>query len=637
MCGIAGKITGGEPVDRNVVAAMCDSLRHRGPDDEGLHVEGSVGLGMRRLSVIDLSAGDQPIYSEDGRVVLVFNGEIYNHREIREELRAKRHEFRGGSDGEVIVHLWEELGPRCLERLRGMFVFAIWDKREELLFLARDRVGKKPLFYSHWLGTLRFASEPRAIFQDGEVPRDVDAAAIDAYLVNQYVPHDRCAYSQLQKLPPACTLAWRPGQEPRVERYWSLDYTTRDVGSSAEAAEQLREMVVTATRLRLMSDVPIGAFLSGGIDSSVVVAAMAMASSQPVRTFSVAFPGWGLDETTHARAVAELYSTDHQELEVRAVDASLLPRLTWHFGEPFADPAALPTYQLAELTHRHVTVALNGDGGDESFAGYRRYWRFLATRPADALPAGLRTTFAARLNALAATGNVRAPLDRAAQVTAKLALPPPERYSDLFRSFRAPERARLYSPDFKALVADSDPLEHVKVAWESASDLRGVDRLLAVDVETYLPDDLLAKVDVASMAHSLETRSPLLDHHLMEFAASLPGRWKLRGRQGKALFRDAMRGWLPTQILDRPKQGFAVPLAEWFRNELRSVPEDVLLDPIAQRRGVFAPDEVKRLIAEHHSGLDRSRDLWGMVNLELWYQTCVDAVPATPDEVPTLT
>jgi asparagine synthase (glutamine-hydrolysing) len=634
MCGIVGKVTPDQPVDQELLSRMCASLAHRGPDEQQLHVEGRVGLGIRRLAIIDIQTGGQPLYSEDRRVVLVFNGEIYNHRELRDRLEAGGHVFRGGSDGEVLVHLWEDLGPACVERLRGMFAFAIWDARTEELFLARDRVGKKPLYYSLREGTLRFASEPRAIFQDEEVPREADPRALDAYLVNQYVPHHLCAFKGLHKLPPASSLRWRPGGDVRVERYWRLAYEPDELISLAEAQERVRELILEATRLRLMSDVPIGAFLSGGIDSSAVVAAMARTSSERVRTFSVVFPGWGQDEAPYARLVADRYSTDHHELEVRPVDVSLLPRMAWYFGEPFADPAALPTYQLSELARRQVTVALNGDGGDESFAGYGRYWKFAGTRAVDALPSRGRERAATALRALAGRTDGANGVSRAVRVADRLALEPAERYSDFFNSFTSSDRARLYHQEFKLQVADGDPLAHIRRAWGEGRGLAAADRIMGVDLETYLPDDLLAKVDVASMARSLEMRSPLLDHELMQFAARLPARMKLRGRRGKVVLRGALRPWLPEEVIERRKQGFAVPVAKWLRNELRTVPEEVLLDPIAQARQLFAPSAVRRLIDEHRGGADRSWQLWGMINLELWYQTCVDAAPVSPQAVP---
>jgi len=636
MCGIAGKVTDGAPVERALLEQMCRALHHRGPDGEGTYVEGPVALGMRRLAIIDLVTGDQPLVSEDGQVTVVFNGEIYNHEPLRAELRGRGHSLSSGSDGEVIVHLWEELGPRCVERLRGMFAIAVWDARRRELFLARDRLGKKPLWYAVRDGALWFASEPRAILQDPAVPRDVDLRAVDAYLVNQYVPHDRSCFAALRKLPPASRLLWKPGGEPQVERYWRLEYEPKAPLREAEAAERVRELVLESTRLRLMSDVPIGAFLSGGVDSSGVVAAMAMTSAEPVRTFAAHFHGAPDDELRYARMVAERYGTDHRELEIGPADASVLPRLAWHYGEPFADPAALSTFQLSETMREHVTVALNGDGGDEAFAGYRRYWQIDFTRRFEALPAPLRRGVAAALTRAAGGIEGTAALPRAARLAHRLALHPARRYADLFRYVTDAQRAALYGPRLQAAVVGNDPLEHVVRAWDERPGLDWVDRLLATDLDTYLPDDLLAKVDVASMAASLEVRSPLLDHELMELAATLPVSMKARRPHGKLLLREALRPWLPDAVLDHPKRGFDAPVSRWLREQLSELPRDVLLDPAAQARGLFAPGAVERLMDEHAAGVDRGKQLWALVNLELWFRTCVDAAPAVPQDIPAL-
>jgi asparagine synthase (glutamine-hydrolysing) len=634
MCGIAG-VVGGGLVDRELLQRMCDSLAHRGPDGEGMHLDGAVGLGMRRLAIIDLETGDQPIYSEDGRTVLVFNGEIYNYRELARELRARGHRFAGESDSEVIVHLYEELGADCVHRLRGMFAFAIWDGHRGELLLARDRVGKKPLYWTIHDGALRFASEPRAILQDETVPRTVDYAAIDAFLVNQYVPQDMCAFAALRKLAPASRLQWRPGSEPTIERWWRLEYAPKQQLGLDEAAERLRAAILEATRLRLRSDVPVGAFLSGGVDSSVVVAAMAQASADPVRTFSVSFPDTPLDEAPYARAVAERWGTRHEELVVEPATAAMLPRIAWHFGEPFADPAALPTFQLSEVIRRQVTVALNGDGGDESFSGYGRYRQLALTRPADRLPMGVRRAVAA-LTARAARRDGKAPVPRAARLARRLALPPAHRYSDLFRYLGDDDRRALYRGELAAAAAGHDPLAHVAAAWDARAGLGDIDRLMAVDLDTYLADDLLAKVDVTSMAQSIEVRSPLLDHELMELAASLPPSLKRRGADAKVALRAAARPWLPDSILDRPKQGFGVPLGRWLRGELRSLPEDVLLDPAAVERGILDPGGVRRLVDEHRQGRPREQQLWALISLELWFRTCVDRAAAHPSQLSSL-
>lgn len=636
MCGIVGRVTPGQAADPTLIRAMADTLVHRGPDASGFHLAGGAGLGMRRLAIIDVAGGAQPMHSEDRSVVLVANGEIYNHDELREELRRGGHEFATSSDVEVILHLWEEIGPRCVERLRGMFAFAIWDERTTTLFLARDRVGKKPLFYAERDGAITFGSEARAVLQDPRVPREVDPRAIDAFLTCGYVPHGLSALRGVKKLPPAATLTWQPQRGAVVDRYWRLEYEPKLRISFREAEERVRAAILDATRVRLMSEVPIGAFLSGGVDSSVVVAAMAMTSPHTVRTFSAAFPGTDVDESAQARAVASMWGTDHHELEIEPPSGALLPRLAWHFGEPFADPAALPTYQLSELISQDVTVALNGDGGDESFAGYRRYWQLALTRPADALPMAMRRGFADAALRLAGTTEGRDPLPRAARLAGRLASPPALRYAGLMRFFGEQDRHRLYTAAFRGDLGASHALAHVESAWATRAGLSTPDRLMAVDLTTYLSDDLLPKVDITSMAHSVEVRSPLLDQHLLELAARLPVRYKLRGRRSKVVLRSAVESWLPPEVLSARKKGFSVPLAAWLRQELRHVPEDLLLDPVSVDRGYFEPPEIRRLISEHHAGHDRSKQLWALINLELWHRTCVDAPHRRISELPVL-
>jgi asparagine synthase (glutamine-hydrolysing) len=465
----------------------------------------------------------------------------------------------------------------------------------------------------------------RALLSDGRVPRDVDPRALDAYMACGYVPHELCAFARVRKLPPASWLSWRPGEQPRVERYWHLEYGPKERVAPEEAAERVREKLLEATRIRLMSDVPIGAFLSGGVDSSAVVAAMAMSTPDTVQTFCASFPGTPVDEAPYARAVAARYGTEHHELEVGPVDASILPRLAWHFGEPFADPAALPSFQLSELVRRHVKVG----------AQRRRRRRVLrrlpplpparADAPGDAVPAAVRSLLAARLERLAGGTDGRAPLPRAARLSARLALPAGRRYADLFGIFSTGERQALYSPGLREGVGGHNGIGHVEAAWEARHGLGVTDRLMATDLVTYLADDLLPKADITSMANSIEVRSPLLDHELMAFAARLPERLKRRGMQGKLLLRDAVRPWLPDDLLDRPKQGFAVPLDSWLRDELRDLPTDLLLDPVARDRGLFEEAAVHRLIDDHRAGRDRALKLWAMINLEVWHRTCVDA------------
>jgi asparagine synthase (glutamine-hydrolysing) len=593
---------------------MRESLHHRGPDSGGDFLGEGIGLCMRRLAVIDPETGAQPILSEDGRVVLVLNGEIYNHHDLRAELRRGGHVFAGASDAEVVVHLWEEAGPACVLRLRGMFALALWDCRTRTLFLARDRLGKKPLHYSHSGGSLSFASEPRALFQDPSVPRRADDGAIDAFLVGGYVPGGLSAFSGVSKLPPASTLLFTPGESaPRVHRYWEPAFEPKLDLSLPAAAELVQDGLLDATRVRLGSDVPLGAFLSGGLDSSAVVAAMARVGSGPLRTFSIGFPQSAFDESAHARAVARHVGAEHHEIPAEVPGMGSLERMAWHFGEPFADPAAVPAFQLAEATRRDVTVALSGDGGDEAFGGYRRYWQIAATRPAGLVPAAARRLLAGR------------GAGRVARLTDRLAMTPGRRYADLHRFFTDSSRERLYGSTLRPLLVPGEHIAHVERAWEQAGSLAWPDRAMATDLETYLPDDLLAKADITSMAHGLEVRSPLLDQELVELAARLPSRLKVRGRNGKIVLKEAVSAWLPPEILDRPKQGFAVPIDAWLRDSLLPEVSEVLLDPAAQARGLFDPGQVERCLREQAGGAGNGLEIWAMLGVELWFKTCVEA------------
>jgi asparagine synthase (glutamine-hydrolysing) len=628
MCGIAGKVSLSEPVERPLIERMCEVIEHRGPDSRGIFLENGIGLGVQRLRIIDLQTGDQPLFNEDRSVVVVLNGEIYNYRELRTELEKAGHVFATRSDTEAIVHLYEDLGTNCVSRLRGMFAFALWDSRRRQLLLARDRLGKKPLFYALKRGTLWFGSETRAILEDAAIERKVDFEAIDSFLQLLYVPAPFSAFAALRKLPPAHTLIWRDGQI-RVDRYWRLSYRRGDVTEESEAHELIRRHLLEATRLRLRSDVPLGAFLSGGVDSSAVVAAMAQQTSR-VKTFSIGFDVDEYDETPYAREVAKLFSTEHHELRVEAKAMEVLPRLVWHYGEPFADSSAIPSFYLSELTSRHVTVALNGDGGDENFAGYTRYLprradRFLA------LPRLVRAALATIAAAApgASESSFRTRFERAARVSL---LPPRDRYARMMAYFDERERTDLYTPEFREALGHSPTASKAITDFYEASDGEDeVSRLLDVDVQTYLSGDLLVKMDIASMAHSLEVRSPLLDHELMEMSAALPGHLKLNGGMTKKIFKDALRIWLPGHILDRGKAGFAVPISKWFRSELRELPREVLLDPDSLRRGFFREERLRALIDAHQSGnWDNSHKLWALIQLELWLSTFIDGTVSAP-------
>lgn len=633
MCGIAGKLDLRGPIDGALLARMCSVIEHRGPDSRGAHTEDGVALGMQRLSIIDLETGDQPIYNEDRSVVVVHNGEIYNYKELREGLRERGHTMSTHGDTEVIVHLYEEHGERCVEHLRGMFAFALWDRRKRRLLLARDRVGKKPLFYRATSETLWFASEPKSILQDREVPREVNRDAIDSYLQLQYVPHPLSAFAALSKLPPAHTLTWDTGTEPRLRRYWQMSYRdTTGNAPRAELEERVRAGLVDATRLRLRSDVPLGAFLSGGVDSSAVVAAMAEAGGGRIRTFSIGFDVEAYDETAYARVVAKRYDTEHHEFRIEPSAMEVLSKLVWHYGEPFADSSAIPSFYLADLTRRHVTVALNGDGGDETFAGYQRYANQHTSARLQALPVTLRNA-GARLMERVGPGRAHRGLrSRGYRVATAMAMEEWERYATLMSYFRRSEADRLYTPEFAAsLPAERTSPGVIDAAWHATDAANLTEQMLATDVETYLPGDLLVKMDIATMAHSLEVRSPFLDHVYMETIAGMPASVKLSGRTTKHLLKEAVRPWLPDDLIDRPKMGFSVPLAEWLRGPLRDLPAEILLDPRSTDRGWFRPDAVGRLIDQHTSGaVDHAYKLWALLQLELWLRTYVDAPAPAP-------
>jgi asparagine synthase (glutamine-hydrolysing) len=634
MCGIAGQaLADGSSPDPQLIARMCAALVHRGPDSRGIHVDRGIGLGIQRLRVIDLQHGDQPIFNEDGTVAVVLNGEIYNYAELRAGLQRRGHRFRSAGDTEVIAHLYEEQGPECVRSLHGMFGLAIWDARERRLVLARDRLGKKPLFYAQRAGSLTFASELNALMQDPAIPRELDHAALDAYLSYQYIPAPLSAFRAVRKLPAASLLVFGENGQARIERYWRLDYRRKlRLADPRDYDELIREQLRRAVRKRLVADVPLGAFLSGGIDSSAVVAAMAEASAQPVKTFSIGFSSDRFNELPRARLVAERFGTEHEELIVEPDAIELLPRIVEQYGEPFGDSSALPSFYLAQMTSGHVTVALNGDGGDESFAGYSHYAANLLLARLDRLPRSLRMLLARAASALPDSGQVDSTLSRARRLAATIGLTPCERFAAYRSHLDGLDTDRLYSAEYRRCVGDAHTDRAIEASWAGSLSEDELDRMLGVDVETYLSGQLLTKVDIATMAHSLEARSPLLDHELMEFAASLPSELKLRGGERKVALRNALRGWVPDEILDGPKQGFVLPLSDWFRGDLRDYARDILLDPAALGRGYFEPRAVRQLLDRHvRGGRDESRGLWTLLVFELWHRRFCDTAPVASE------
>jgi len=624
MCGIAGEFRfDGTPVDRATVRAMVAAVSHRGPDASGDYVNGPIGLGHARLAIVDLSPdGIQPMSNEDGTVWVTFNGEIYNYRELREDLPG--HRFKSATDTEVLVHLYEEHGPSFVSMLRGMFAFALWDARAERLMLARDRVGKKPLFYSVGPRSIRFASEiaPLAALTS----REVDPLAIHYYLTFQYVPAPMTAFARIRRLPPATTMIVERTGECRLERYWRLPYGQHVDVTENEAIERTLELLDQATADRLMGDVPVGAFLSGGVDSGLVVSSMAMQSETPVQTFNIGFEEGSHDEAPYARQVAERYGTDHHEFVLRPNAIEVLPDLIRHFGEPFADSSSLPTFYVAQQTSRSVKVVLSGDGGDESFGGYGRYAQWQRLAPLSAvLPAAVRRELVAtRYSRL--TGSPVAAVARRIKRGARFAaLDGPSRYLELLSYFPPGEKAELYTDEFAATVGGHSEVDMLRSAWEAWPGMTDLDHLSCTDVENYLPDDLLVKVDIMTMYHGLEARAPFLDHRLMEYAATLPDNLKVRGGRTKYLLKKAALRRLPRELVLRPKMGFAIPMADWLRGELRSYATDLLLDETSTRRGYFKPEMVAGLLDDHFRGTaDNALRIWALLCLEVWHREFVD-------------
>ena len=589
---------------------MRDTLTHRGPDGAGEFVGEGVGLAHRRLSIIDLGGGTQPMENEDGSLVLVFNGEIYNYLELKPDLESRGHRFRTTSDTEVILHLYEELGPACVEALNGMFAFALWDKRERRLLLARDRLGKKPLYYQQLGDSLIFASELKALRQHPRVEARISPTALDDYLAYGYVPYDRCILEGVQKLPPGCTLRWEQG-EARVERYWDVTFVTATGPDEATWIEELEDLLRQAIRIRLRSDVPLGVFLSGGADSSAIAALASFESASKVKTFSIGFDERDYDELAYARLIAERYGTEHHELIVRDHDLAVLPELVYHLDEPFADPSALPTYYVCREARKHVTVCLSGDGGDEVFAGYTRYEQAQRHNRWD----GLRGLGVSKLCGVVSGLVPRAVPGRG--TLERLAVLGAQRYALQVGIFSATERRELLRGDLRQVVQADGALFAPYFDSDGERDL--VTRLQHADQKTYLPDDILVKVDRMSMQNSLEVRAPLLDYRVVEFANSIPSTLKLPAGQLKGLLKKMLAPYLPEAVLRRRKMGFGIPIKHWFRGARRRYAHELLLGSDARSRCLLDPGAVERLLRDHErGGRDLSPKVWALVTLEHW-------------------
>jgi asparagine synthase (glutamine-hydrolysing) len=630
MCGIAG-MCGPETSmraaeSREVIARMCGVIEHRGPDDEGFYVEGGVALGMRRLSIIDLVTGHQPITNEDGSLWIVFNGEIYNFQEIRDDLIARGHIFQSNTDTEVIIHLYEEEGQACVERLRGMFAFAIWDRSNRTLFLARDRVGVKPLHYSLVGNTLIFASEIKSLLQHAAIKREVNAEAISDFLSFGYVPDPASAFRGIEKLLPGHTLTFKEGKVT-THKYWDFQYgdeqnSDEPVRDERYYVERLLDLLSESIKLRLISDVPLGAFLSGGIDSSAVVAMMARHMGRPVKTFSIGFSESSFDELHYARIAARHFNSDHHEFVVTPDVCKIVEEVVWHHDEPFSDVSSIPTYIVSKMAREHVKVVLSGDGGDELFAGYERYVVDRTRERFARIPRFIRKNLMLRLS--------RA-LPRAVygkNFLRNIALDAGERYVDSLALLTQEAKRELLSSAFQDSLDGRDSAEQFAQLMSASNSSEQIHRLLYLDSKTYLPGDILTKVDRMSMAHSIEAREPLLDHKLIEFVQTIPASLKLRGLKTKHILKRALEGLVPDQIINRPKQGFGVPINKWLNHDLRDLLNDTLTDSRTRQRGYFNQVTVDALLDEHRRGRrDHALQLWGLLTLELWHRTFIDRRP----------
>ena len=633
MCGITGifDTRAGNHVAQAVLQRMNDAQHHRGPDEGSLHIEPGLGFGHRRLSIIDIATGQQPLFNEDGSVVVVFNGEIYNYQSLIPELQALGHVFKTKSDTEVIVHAWEQWGETCVQRFRGMFAFALWDRNTQTLFMARDRLGVKPLFYAVLDdGTLLFGSELKSLLayqsSGATLKREIDPLALEEYFALGYVAEPRTIFRQAKKLPPGHTLVVRRGQpvaDPR--EYWDVRFTLDNPMSERDAGDELVRRLRESVQLRMIAEVPLGAFLSGGVDSSAVVQAMAGLANAPVNTCSIAFDDPAFNESEFAKLVADRYQTNHRVETVSSNDFGLIDTLAKLYDEPYADSSAIPTYRVCQLARKHVTVALSGDGGDETFGGYRRYqFHMMEERMRATLPEGLRRPVFGLLGRLYPKADWAPRVLRAKTTFQGMARSSVEAYFHSMSFIREPMRNRLYSPALKAQLGGYSALD----VFDRHARRAGTDDPLAliqyIDTHTYLVGDINTKVDRASMAHSLEVREPLMDHELVEWVATLPSSLKLQGSNGKAFFKKAMEPHLPNDVLYRPKMGFSVPLARWLRGPLRQYMRGALLDGPVLAGGWLNAPEVRQLVEQHESGrADHSTPLWTLLMFDAFLRNAM--------------
>jgi asparagine synthase (glutamine-hydrolysing) len=631
MCGINGiafSDSSGRRVDAGVLARMRDVISHRGPDDEGLFIDGAVGLGHRRLSIVDVSSGHQPMTNEDGSLHITYNGEIYNHADYRAELEARGHVYRTHCDTETILHLYEDYGRDCIHHLRGMFAFAIWDQRRRELFMARDRLGVKPLYYFHHEdGSLYFGSEIKTLIAAGALKPEINFAALPDYLANHATSGEETLFRGVKRLLPGHTLRWHDGRI-EINRYWDVSFVKGDDSSRSDSdyIEEWTELFRTSVRLRLMADVPLGMFLSGGIDSSAIAAVMSGMVSEPIKTFSVAFKEREANELEYARLIAEAFKTSHHEVIVSPDEFfAALPKLVWHEDEPLAHPSSVALYFVSRLASKHVKVVLTGEGSDELLAGYERYRKTIynlafGTRYHGLMPSGIRNVIRNGIDGLPKHSKVRQKL-----VRTFLSLQPDIEsiYFDNFSVFSRSMQHDLLTPDTRARAGALDPYAGVRHLLAKTDAQSPLDRLLYADIKTYL-HELLMKQDQMSMAASIESRVPFLDHKLVEFTSSLPERLKLRGWTTKYVLRQSMKGVLPEAILSRPKMGFPVPVGKWFRGAYRPIIDEYILSDRSLSRGIFEPKVVRQLVERHQDGQDQSERLWALLNFEMWQRRFID-------------
>jgi len=628
MCGICGIVSKDKQVSQSVIQKMASVMDYRGPDDEGYSFFGNAGLGHRRLSVIDITGGHQPMSNEDGTLFLVCNGEIYNFKQLRDLLENKGHRIKTRSDNEIILHLYEEYKTECLKYLRGMFAFGIWDNRKKTLFLARDRLGKKPLVYSLYNEDLYFASEIKALLEVNEISREIDHTAIDLYLAYQAIPSPYTVFKKIKKLPPGHFLIWNNGSID-IRRYWHIDFTKKlKLSDENQYMEAMWEKLKESTKIRMVSDVPLGAFLSGGIDSSTIVGLMSEFSDHPVKTFSVGFEESDFSELQYARVVARRFNTSHNEFIVKPDIISILPKLVWHYNEPFGDSSMVPTYYVARETKKYVTVALNGDGGDENLAGYTRYWQtqvlekiFNIYKKNPFLRKEILKFFVRQYNRHPSStfNRIWKWLDDVEKSGFDYA------YARRLIAFSNDLKNKFYSEEMKEKVQNSDCLALVRDIWSSAGDICLLEKMLATDFNLYLPDVLMVKMDIACMANSLEARSPFLDNEFVELMASFPADLKVRRMTSKYILKRKLKGFLPEEIISRKKMGFGIPVGRWFRKELKQFVNEILLDNASLSRGYFDPQAVMKMVEDHTSGrIDHTSRIWLLIILEMWHKIFVD-------------